>query len=401
MATGSVPTWSTTAASNSTADPAVNWAEGMAPSAINDSARAMMASVAKWRDDISGSTAGLSTGGNSTAYTVTTNSTFATAAAMSGALLTIIPHTTSGASPTLAVDGLTARAINQSTGVAIATGGLISGTPYLLKYVHASTEFILVGRSNVFTDLTTTSTATLGGVARGADGTKTAPEYSFTSDTDTGIYRIGANNLGVSCGDTKIVDVTTSGVSVTGTGTFSSTLTASSGFTMSAGTFTVPAATLKEINPFAKNLLHVQDQKASGTDGGTFTSGAWRTRTLNTSVTNEITGASLASNQITLPEGTYLIEALVAAGAVQEHQLRLYNSTDASAVLTGVNARASNASVVTSGNTATLRGRFTIAAQKVLELQHRCNVSQATTGFGHATSWGTEIYADALIYKVA
>ncbi len=145
MATAGVQLWSTTAASNSTADPAVNWAEGQAPSSVNDSARAMMASVAKWRDDISGSTSGLSTGGSSTAYTVTTNSTFATAAAMSGAILTIIPHTTSGAAPTLAVDSLTARAINVSTGVAVETGALISGTPYLVKYIHASTEFILVG----------------------------------------------------------------------------------------------------------------------------------------------------------------------------------------------------------------------------------------------------------------
>lgn len=40
-------------------------------------------------------------------------------------------------------------------------------------------------------------------------------------------------------------------------------------------------------------LLHVQDQKTSGTLGGTFTSGAWRTRDLNTELTNEITGGGL------------------------------------------------------------------------------------------------------------
>lgn len=148
MATAGLPLWSTTAASNSTADPAVGMAEGMAPSAVNDGIRALMASVAKYRDDLWGSTAGLTTGGTSTAYTVTTNSTFATAAAMSGAMFTFIPHTTSGAAPTLAVDGLTARAINMSTGVAVPTGSLVAGTPYLVKYVHATTEFILVGGTN-------------------------------------------------------------------------------------------------------------------------------------------------------------------------------------------------------------------------------------------------------------
>lgn len=156
MATAGLPLWSTTAASNATADPAVNMAEGMAPSALNDSIRALMASVAKARDDWYG----ITTGGTSTAYTITTGSTFATAAAMSGVIFTIIPNATNGAAPTLAVDGLTARAINQSTGVAVATGELISGTPYLVKYVHASTEFILIGRTKVVTDFTTTGTLT-------------------------------------------------------------------------------------------------------------------------------------------------------------------------------------------------------------------------------------------------
>lgn len=147
MATAGLPLWSTTAAGNATADPAVNWAEGMSPAAVNDSARAMMASAAKWRDDLYGITAGLSTGGTSTAYTVTTNSTYASASVMSGAIFSIIPHATSGASPTLAVDGLTARALNFSTGVAIPTGALIASTPYFVRYVHASTEFIVIGPS--------------------------------------------------------------------------------------------------------------------------------------------------------------------------------------------------------------------------------------------------------------
>lgn len=141
MATG-VASWSKTAATNATADSNVNWAEGMAPSAVNDSARAEMASVAKFRDDISGT---VTTGGTSTAFTMTTNQGFASAAAMSGAMLCFIPHATSGAAPTLAVDGLTARAINVSTGVAVPTGALILGTPYVVTYIHASTEFILQG----------------------------------------------------------------------------------------------------------------------------------------------------------------------------------------------------------------------------------------------------------------
>lgn len=141
MATG-VHAWSTTAATNATADSAVNWAENMVPSAVNDSARAMMASVAKWRDDISGT---VTTGGTSTAYTATSNQSFASLSAMNGQIITIIPHTTSGADPTLAVDGLTAKQIRTATGVNVPTGTLVQGTPYQLVYYSSVGEFILMG----------------------------------------------------------------------------------------------------------------------------------------------------------------------------------------------------------------------------------------------------------------
>ena len=73
--------WSRTASSNATADSTINWAEGMAPSAVNDSARAMMARLAEWRDDVSGT---ITTGGTSTAYTVTSNQGFDTLAHLNG-----------------------------------------------------------------------------------------------------------------------------------------------------------------------------------------------------------------------------------------------------------------------------------------------------------------------------
>jgi len=44
--------WSRTASSNAAADNTINWAEGMAPSAVNYSARAMMARLAEWRASV-------------------------------------------------------------------------------------------------------------------------------------------------------------------------------------------------------------------------------------------------------------------------------------------------------------------------------------------------------------
>ncbi len=67
--------------------------------------------------------------------------------------------------------------------------------------------------------------ATVNYITQVEDGTKTAPGYSFRQDTDTGVYRIGVNNLGISVGDTKVVDVATTGVAVVGTLSASGTST--------------------------------------------------------------------------------------------------------------------------------------------------------------------------------
>lgn len=132
--------WSKTAASNSIADGTINWAEGQVPSSINDSARAEMARVAQWRDDISGT---ITTGGTLTAYTVTSNQVFDTLAHMDGAIIAFVPHTTSGAAPTLNVDSLGAKKIRFQTGIDIVAGALIAGTPYIGTYYNSNTEFIL------------------------------------------------------------------------------------------------------------------------------------------------------------------------------------------------------------------------------------------------------------------
>jgi hypothetical protein len=51
---------------------------------------------------------------------------------------------------------------------------------------------------------------------RCADGTASLPAFSWTSDTNTGFYRIGADNVGLSLGGTKKVDFAATGTTVTG-----------------------------------------------------------------------------------------------------------------------------------------------------------------------------------------
>ena len=83
----------------------------------------------------------------------------------------------------------------------------------------SSTQQIVVDTTNGITFSADTGTVWLGG--NGAVG---APYYSFASDPNSGFYRIGADNVGLSLGGTKRVDFATAGTSITGTLTTSGIL---------------------------------------------------------------------------------------------------------------------------------------------------------------------------------
>lgn len=134
--------WSQTAANNATQDTTINWQEGQSPSSVNDSARAMMASTAKWRDDISGS---IVTAGTSTAYTVTSNQTFDNLTRLAGQMIAFTPHATNGATVTLNVDGLGAKPLRSSPGIDLPAGVLAQGTPYVAIYNATDSAFYLRG----------------------------------------------------------------------------------------------------------------------------------------------------------------------------------------------------------------------------------------------------------------
>ena len=151
---------------------------------------------------------------------------------------------------------------------------------------------------------------------------------------------------------------------------------------------------------FETQLLHVRDEKSDNTDGGSNSAGSFVARTLNTVKTNEISGASLASNQITLPSGTYYIHASAPAYAVDKHKLKLRNTTDSSDTLIGTSNFSYSASSIE--NRSFVIGRFTISAQKVFELQHRSATLKSGDGFGVGSGFSViEVFADVQIWKVA
>ena len=118
-------------------------------------------------------------------------------------------------------------------------------------------------------------------------------------------------------------------------------------------------------------------------------------------VTNEITGASLASSQITLPAGTYYIDCAYNGWATDELATRLYNTTDSSVAVLGMNSGPNTNSNNTSNHKSHIRGRFTLSGQKVLELQHRQQVASIPNALGKPHNFQEEIYLDAQIWKIA
>jgi hypothetical protein len=153
---------------------------------------------------------------------------------------------------------------------------------------------------------------------------------------------------------------------------------------------------------FGSQLLHVRDEKANNTGaGGVSTS--WFKRTLNTIMTNEISGASLSSSVITLPSGTYYIQARVPSSVGPRFKAKLRNTSDSTDTLISQSGLCDGVSTYTDNNYLSIIGRFTIAASKNFEIQMITqNNDSGSTAAGNPSNLGVvEVYTDVQIWKVA
>jgi hypothetical protein len=141
-------------------------------------------------------------------------------------------------------------------------------------------------------------------------------------------------------------------------------------------------------------VLHVADIRSSGTTGQGAAAGT-TTRTLNTVVRNTISGASLASNQVTLPAGTYRVNGSVPAYGVGQHQAYLYNTTTSSNILAGT-SEADNGS----NSRSELLREIVLAAQSVIEVRHWLGSSSGSLGNPTGSGVG-EVYTQLIFEKVA
>ena len=146
----------------------------------------------------------------------------------------------------------------------------------------------------------------------------------------------------------------------------------------------------------------IADQKASGTGGGTFTNGAWRTRDLNTEISDADGIVSISSNQFTLGAGNYLIRWQCPALRIERHISRLQDITNTATVGTGSSSY-TDASTSLANSVSFGAARVSITGDTVYEVQNICFTSRADFGFGLAVSLDstTETYTIVEIFKEA
>ncbi len=147
-------------------------------------------------------------------------------------------------------------------------------------------------------------------------------------------------------------------------------------------------------------LMHVRDEKSSGVASGGVTGEVFTVRTLNTIIgTNEITGASLAANTITLPSGSYYVFLWAPMFDVRRGKAHLYNKDDATYDVVGSNMYAR--STLNHQNVAVAVGYFEISVEKDFEVRHWCFETKTVNGLGEAVNdTFNEVYTEVLIKKI-
>lgn len=146
-----------------------------------------------------------------------------------------------------------------------------------------------------------------------------------------------------------------------------STLCTAAGF---EGPDEIYTEALFRLNPTSE-LIHFQHREDAGVDGGNAGQQVWVTRPITVLKHDDTGGASLNSNQMTVPAGTYFVTARAVAHGVNQNKLALYNVTDDTTELFGLNSYAGSSGPVEQAFSALLFGKITLASPKTFELQIR------------------------------
>lgn len=148
--------------------------------------------------------------------------------------------------------------------------------------------------------------------------------------------------------------------------------------------------------------LYVRDERPSGTYYGNVPAG-WNKRVFNTVKANTIAGASVSSNRITVPAGTYDIDIFCSVwGSVGVNRLRLYNVTNLSVLEYGNSEHASNGMGYLSWVSLRIR-QLVLASPREFDVEHYIgsNVNAGDLGTPNSIAGVPEVYAEAIFRKIA
>ncbi len=179
------------------------------------------------------------------------------------------------------------------------------------------------------------------------------------------------------------------------------TTTIPSGATLSiAGTIDASSGTASGFGLFTAYAI-LREEQTSGTAGqsGTPTSGSWHTRVINTEV-DPSSIVSLSSNEFTLVAGNYLVQWRAAAGALNYGKTRIYDVTNATD-LAGAYGTSEYDATHSMHFWASGNARLTPASSTAYRIEHKLSGNEVYDHFGTATSLGTEVYLECLIFKEA
>ncbi|WP_254025459.1 hypothetical protein [Mesorhizobium ventifaucium] len=137
----------------------------------------------------------------------------------------------------------------------------------------------------------------------------------------------------------------------------------------------------------------MEDQKSSGTGGGTPVATTWTTHALNTEVRDPSGLVSISSNEFT-PTVDGWVEWEITSYTVPIFGSRLQNMTDATTAGMGVVAHGNGSP--NSGGIST--GGAAVVASKAFAIQYYANANPAN-GLGLALSQGTEVYARVKFWR--
>ncbi len=176
----SITDWSTSQTANQTADSEINWQEGQLPSTVNNSARAMMATLAAWRNDMGGA---ITAGGTADAITVTLEKPMTSAAY---SFFSFIASATNTGAATLKVDSQSALPLRSVSGASLSAGQIRTGRIY--HVIKGSGEWLVSNAGQANSDAAYMAAGT---VKANLTGASAAPTDSTVQNLASAIFAYG------------------------------------------------------------------------------------------------------------------------------------------------------------------------------------------------------------------